>query len=214
MLLRESIKKSKNFFQKTLVNLKSLFFGGYQKLPKPALLNPFSCTIGGKAKNHQSDRFYTDFCNEWESDLEEAKKNSMIIASKDPMNEEDASSGRFMKIAKKSTLQNNQEERKKEERKTGSFRVDKRGDLYCSHAVNAESYALAQKMKQLDMMDAGDVEHVLDIEEALHYYSRLKSPVYVDIVDRFFMDMYSEFSVPQPSASISNSKRRLGSIRL
>ncbi|KAK2654849.1 hypothetical protein Ddye_014705 [Dipteronia dyeriana] len=221
MLLRESIGKTKNFFQKTLLNLKSVFFGGYQKLPKPLLLNPFSCTTIGKTKNHQTDLFYDEFCNEWECDHEEArkkkkkKKNSMIIASKEPMNEEDASSGKSLMNSKESPLMNKQEEgSNKEEKKRVSFRLDKKGDQYRSHAGKAEGYALAQKMQQLDMMDAGDVEHVLDVEEALHYYSRLKSPVYLDIVDRFFVDMYSEFSVPQPSASINNSKRRLGSIRL
>lgn len=51
-------------------------------------------------------------------------------------------------------------------------------------------HVLAQKMKEMEMMDnVGDVEHLLDIEEALHYYSRLTSPVYLDIVDKFFMDM-------------------------
>ncbi|TXG69061.1 hypothetical protein EZV62_003996 [Acer yangbiense] len=227
MLLRDySIGKTKNFFQKSLVNLKSLFLRGYKKLPKPPLVNPFSCVVAttGKTKNHQTDRFYAEFCNEWECDLEAARKKkkkktkrtSMIIASKEPMiHEDDASSGRFLKIEKKSPLLNKQEEgSNKEEKKMVSFRSDKKGDQYFSHAGNADGYALAQKMQQLDMMDAADVEHVLDVEEALHYYSRLRSPVYLDIVDRFFVDMYSEFSVPQPSSSINNSKRRLGSTRL
>ena len=71
-------------------------------------------------------------------------------------------------------------------------------------------------MKELEMMDTGDVEHELDIEEALHYYSRLKSPVYLDIVDKFFMDMHSEFSVQESSISVkrSKSKGRPDSIRL
>jgi hypothetical protein len=77
-------------------------------------------------------------------------------------------------------------------------------------------HELALKMKELDMNDSSDVEQVLDIEEALHYYSRLKSPVYLDIVDKFFTDMHSEFSVSQSSVSIkrSKSKGRFGSIRL
>jgi len=73
---------------------------------------------------------------------------------------------------------------------------------------------LAQKMKELDMMDSGDLEHVLDIEEALHYYSRLKSPVYLDIVDRFFIDINSDFTLPQPSVSFKCSKERLDQIQL
>ncbi|KEH16561.1 hypothetical protein MTR_0147s0020 [Medicago truncatula] len=67
--------------------------------------------------------------------------------------------------------------------------------------MNKGAHVLAQKMKELDMMDSGDLEHVLDIEEALHYYSRLKSPVYLDIVNRFFIDINSDFTLPQPSVS-------------
>lgn len=214
MLIRESIEKTKNFLQKSLLNLKSFFFGGYQKLPKPPLLKPFSCSTG-KTKNHQKDQYYTDFCNAWEYDLEEAKKgrNKNIIASKNKVDEENASSGSFVNYADQSPVKNKHEEPKKEVKKMGSFRMDEREDQ-CSQNKNPEGYALAQKIKQLDMMDAGNVEHVLDIEEAIHYYSRLKSPVYLDIVDKFFTDMYSELSVPQPSVRINSSNRRLGSIRL
>lgn len=214
MLISESIEKTKNFFRKSLVNLKSLLFGGYKKLPKPALLNPFSCSIGIK-KNHHKDLYYTEFCNAWESDLDGAKKRrkNKVTESRTPVNEENGSSGSFMKLADEGPVKNKQEERKKEEKKMVSFRMDKNVDQ-CSQGMTPEGYALAQKMKQLDMMDAGDMEHVLDVEEALHYYSRLRSPVYLDIVDKFFTDMYSELNVPQASASINTSKRRLGSIRL
>lgn len=75
--------------------------------------------------------------------------------------------------------------------------------------ISNEGYVLAQKMKELEMMDVNDVDHVLDIEEVLHLYSRLKSPVYLDIVNNFFMDMYSEFFLPQPSTSIENPSRKL-----
>lgn len=214
MLISESIEKTKKFFQKSIVNLKSLLFEGYQKLPKPPLLNPFSCSIC-ITKNHHKDLYYTEFCNAWESDLEEAKKRrkNRVTESKKPVNEENASGGNFMKLADQGPVKNKQEERKKEEKKMGCSRMDKNVDQ-CSQDMNPEGYALAQKMKQLDMMDAGDMEHVLDVEEALHYYSRLRSPVYLDIVDKFFTDMYSELNVPRASASINTSKRRLGSIRL
>ncbi|CAA0839071.1 RAD3-like DNA-binding helicase protein [Striga hermonthica] len=69
--------------------------------------------------------------------------------------------------------------------------------------------SLARKMKDLEMMNPSDMDHVLDVEEVLHYYSRLKCPTYVEIVDKFFMDMHSEIHVPQPSRS--GSMRRHGS---
>ncbi|KAL1203560.1 hypothetical protein V5N11_033420 [Cardamine amara subsp. amara] len=75
---------------------------------------------------------------------------------------------------------------------------------------------LAQKMKDLNMVDLRDVEHALDVREALRCYSSIRSPVYLDIVDNFFTDMYYEFSDPRTaaSASINGSRRKAGSFRL
>ncbi|KAL6559885.1 hypothetical protein OROGR_005002 [Orobanche gracilis] len=64
-------------------------------------------------------------------------------------------------------------------------------------------------MKDLEMMDVDDMDHVMDVEEVLHYYSRLRCPTYAGIVERFFTDMYSEFNVAQPSRS--GSMREMGS---
>lgn len=80
--------------------------------------------------------------------------------------------------------------------------------------ANDGAYLLAQKMKELEMMDMKDVDHSLDVEEALHYYSRLTCPEYVDIVNKFFMDMYADFHLPQRSISINSSSRRLGPLAL
>ena len=74
--------------------------------------------------------------------------------------------------------------------------------------------ALAQKMKDLNMVDLRDVDHALDVREALRCYSSIRSPVYLDIVDNFFTDMYYEFSDPRTSAKINGSRRKAGSFRL
>ncbi|KAL0010463.1 hypothetical protein SO802_005571 [Lithocarpus litseifolius] len=212
MLLRKTIYKTKILFQKTLENFQYIFFGGYQKLSRPASFSPFS-RRSGKQKDHQRDQFYTNFCDEWEANLCKAKEsyNNSIMATIDPKKEEDACGESFMKFAKQSPVDSIEEGVVKEKNKE-SPQIEK-GEESCSKNMNGACQALAQKMKDLEMMGAGDVEQVLDIEEALHYYSRLTSPVYLDIVDKFFTDMYTEFSVPQASASINNSKR-LGSIRL
>ncbi|KAF8086905.1 hypothetical protein N665_0609s0035 [Sinapis alba] len=73
---------------------------------------------------------------------------------------------------------------------------------------------LAQKMKDLNMVDLRDVEHASDVKEALRCYSSIRSPVYLDIVDNFFTDMYYEFSDPRTSSSINGSRRKAGSFRL
>ncbi|KAF3450757.1 hypothetical protein FNV43_RR06846 [Rhamnella rubrinervis] len=214
MLLKETIDKSKNLFHKTLQNLKSSFFGGYQKLPRSLPCNPFSCGYG-KMKNCKADKYYTDFYDEWESHLDMISKRAgnATMASKDVMKEENARSESIV-FPKQSPVKTKQEAGLKEKKKTGSSNLGKAKESNAQKMVNSGGFALAQKMKELEMMEAGDVEQVLDIEEALHYYSRLKSPVYVDIVDKFFTDMYSESSIPPAPVSINNSKRRFGSFRL
>ena len=50
---------------------------------------------------------------------------------------------------------------------------------------------VTRKLKELKMMDRNNVDFVLDIEEVLHYYSRLTCPVYREIMEKFFVEMYS-----------------------
>lgn len=133
MLLRKSIEKTKNFFQTSVLNLKSVLCGEYEKLPKPPLLNPFSYSIC-ESENEQTDEYYT----EWESNVDEAKqgKNDSIIPSKEPANEEECSA-RFMSFEKQNELKNRQEVGRREEKKKGSCRIDKREDP-CCHNMTAE----------------------------------------------------------------------------
>ncbi|XP_010098064.2 uncharacterized protein LOC21408861 [Morus notabilis] len=126
--------------------------------------------------------------------------------------EESACDENYLKLEEQNPVKN-KKQGLKEKKKIGSSRVGKAKEPN-SRNTNATGHVLAQKMRELEMIDAGDMEQALDIEEAIHYYSRLKSPVYLDIVDKFFVDMYSELSIPQASAKISNSKRRRGSFRL
>lgn len=186
MELGESIRKTKMFLHKTLQHLKSLFFVGYEKLPRP-----FSCATSS-IKNHKTDQYYTDFCNEWECDLEKAmnrKKNGITLSEK-LAREEDGCVKSPSKLPQ-SPLKK-KEERIEEEKSKKSSTSRKE----YSNKKDEGGYALAKKIKELEMMEGSDMEHVLDVEEALHYYSRLKSPVYLDIVNKFFTDIYKEFSIP------------------
>ncbi|KAL1551552.1 hypothetical protein AAHA92_19377 [Salvia divinorum] len=67
---------------------------------------------------------------------------------------------------------------------------------------------LAQKLIDLEMADSSDIDQAVDVEEVLHYYSRLTCPAYVEIVDDFLMDMYSEFHV-SGRRSLNTSMRKL-----
>ncbi|KAK7261819.1 hypothetical protein RIF29_28140 [Crotalaria pallida] len=214
MLLRETIHKTKALFHKSLRNLKSFFLGGYQKLPRSLSFNPFNCN----ARTYTtSDQFYNEFYDILQSDLNsrsvQIQSNSFPTTRTEPKNlplGNTTSNGRSnVSFAKQNQQKCIHEDRViLKEKKNKDTKNKNEGGL-----------VLAQKMKEFEMMmESGDVEHELDIEEALHYYSRLTSPVYLDIVDKFFMDMHSEFSFPQSSTvSIKHSKskgRRLGSIRL
>ncbi|XP_023515883.1 uncharacterized protein LOC111779922 [Cucurbita pepo subsp. pepo] len=83
--------------------------------------------------------------------------------------------------------------------------------------------SVAKKMKELEKLDARDVDHALDIEEILHYYSRLSCPTYLEIVDKFFMDIFAEFCANpssqqinpighESSAGLVRRKSRLGNV--
>ncbi|XP_023000396.1 uncharacterized protein LOC111494654 [Cucurbita maxima] len=195
MLLRETIHK-------TLENFKHLFFKGFQKLQKPTSFLLFPCSKGNPQPQHThpTERIYIDFYDEWQSTLHKAAKRSI-----------DRGSVRTSKENKKEQEEQGlprirQEKAVTEKKKQGNTHFRKGDVKSCSR----RSDGLVQKMKELEMLDRGDMEQELDLEEAIHYYSRLRSPVYLEIVDRFFMDIHSEFSVPEASAkSMNSSKRRL-----
>ncbi|KAF8407043.1 hypothetical protein HHK36_006168 [Tetracentron sinense] len=216
MLLRNSISSTKKFFNKTFQSFKSLLSGGYQKLPQTPPFNPFFYS-SGDMDIHQSfrelDNFYTDFTNRWESDKCKSKKKNKkkIKSAKQPMKEEDVYKGSFVNFAKQSPVKSKKEERREGEKKIISTHEREREGESCSYSGN---YLVAQKLKELEMMDVSNIDHVLDIEEVLHYYSRLTCPVYLDIINKFFMEIYSEFFLPQASVGNYNSRPRLRSMKV
>ncbi|XP_073121094.1 uncharacterized protein [Henckelia pumila] len=95
----------------------------------------------------------------------------------------------------------------KEEKKTVTYSVVKQEE-----PGFLAVHALARKLNDLELMDGNDDEdHASDLEEVFRYYSLITCPAYLEIVDRFFMDMYSEFIVPHLSRSVNGSMRELGS---
>ncbi|CAI8601174.1 unnamed protein product [Vicia faba] len=208
--VRKTIHKTKSFFRKSLKNFRCFFSGGYQKLPRSLSFSPFLCNIDD-AKAYTSDQFYNEFYDLLQSDLSTMRvfgnnnNTNTKSMSKEPAMEDAARNGNFMNFPKRSPQKSTHDviEKAKMDSSLSQSQLKKNG-----------AHVLAQKMKELDMMDSGDLEHVLDIEEALHYYSRLKSSIYLDIVDKFFTEINSEFIVPHPSISFKNSKERLAPIQL
>ena len=197
-MLKRSIHKVKNVFHRRLLNIKSLVSKRYNQLSRaPSFKSIPSCNSTRKIL--QVDILYRDISEESEADHDEvveAKKSSSV--TKSIQKEWNVSNRSVRSNAEKSTSKSTREERVKEEKKIARGR----------------GRVLAEKIKELEMVDAYDDDHIMDIEEALHHYSLLTCPAYQDIVDNFFMDMYSEFLLPEPSASINNSMRRLHSMRL
>lgn len=68
---------------------------------------------------------------------------------------------------------------------------------------------VAKKIKELEKLDSRNVDHALDIEEILHYYSRLTCPAYLEIVDKFFTEIFAEFSANSSSQPCHTIKPRL-----
>ncbi|XP_022749817.1 uncharacterized protein LOC111299104 [Durio zibethinus] len=219
MRLRNSISNTKKFFQKTIQSFKSFFAGcePYQKLPKTSPHNPFSFSntagvdMNPRTSNHQErEKLYTDFSGRWDSDNGKAKKrNKKKMMSTYPTGEQkEGNKGSFTQLSKQRKLSYGQS-------KTRTGQVEKRQEdySYSKSKREARSLSVAQKLKELEMMDMSNVDHVLDIEEVLHYYSRLTCPAYLDIVDKFFMDVYTEFFGPPASPRSVNSRPKFRSVR-
>ncbi|KAL8043183.1 hypothetical protein ABFX02_09G102200 [Erythranthe guttata] len=199
MLVKETLYKTKKYCNKTLGNLKSLVLSRRQKLPK----NPIFCTSKRVCtKRQELNSFYTSFSDKWDSTTNKVvEKKEGQHSPKVRIKKDEEYSKSSVSIA-----DCNEFEDLKQEKKEGKYVARKQRDSSFRAAD-----ALARKMKELDMMDVNDMDHVMDVEEVLHYYSRLTCPAYLEIVDNFFVDMYSEFHVPQPSRSVNNSMRKLGS---
>lgn len=106
-----------------------------------------------------------------------------------------------------------QEVKIKEEKKTVSCHEKVRGG-FAGPTARERSYILAKKMKELEMLDAYNMDHVLDVHEVLYHYSHLTCPVYLDIVDKFFVNMYPDFFLPRPTVHVKKSMRKVHTIKL
>ncbi|OUZ99950.1 hypothetical protein BVC80_9069g66 [Macleaya cordata] len=216
MLLRNTFSNTKKFFSKTFQNFKSLVSGGgYQRLPKTP---PFNDHHHQYFKTHQSfrefDNIYTEFSNRssWEDQSDQnktikkrnKKKTTLIMDhEKEPMmnnhaEEEEVYNGSFMKFANNQNPVTEEDIEKQKKQRSSSH-----GSTGRYQGVNDDqterireqgrNNLVKQKMKELVMMDMRNMDHVMDVEEMIYYYSHLTCPVYLDIIDKFFMELYSEF---------------------
>ncbi|MCD7457170.1 hypothetical protein HAX54_034376 [Datura stramonium] len=183
MLLKKTFRKTKNRFLKTLHNLNSFLFRGHHKLPKVCHFNPFFSRSNRIPNSiiQELDDFYRDFPQQWEY----CDQHNEVPEGKS-VGEESVKNNTMKDRIQRATLC-------EEKMEDAFFQNTSKGEI------------LAQKMKELEMMDEEDLDQMLDIKEVLYYYSHLKCPVYLDIVDRYFMDMYNELSLPQTFINANSS---------
>ncbi|TYI21973.1 hypothetical protein ES332_A06G075100v1 [Gossypium tomentosum] len=159
MLLRNSISNTKRFFQKTLRSFKSLFSGTdaepYQRLPKASPYNPYSFTAAGVAVNPNDN-----------GNPKERNDNRKKIKFS-THNIEAQRQGNNKGNMKQSTTQGRDDHQDIKQHKTRSAKVGNRREDCNSGERRREERNLSvpQKLKELEMMDMSNMEHVLDIEE-------------------------------------------------
>ncbi|KAK7358324.1 hypothetical protein VNO77_00251 [Canavalia gladiata] len=229
MLLRSSISNTMKFLQKTLENFKSCFSPSYQKLPKTPPNNQFSYSVPatgviGMNNNNPSykdlEKFYSDFTQQWDTEKEKGKRRSkkksvLSSAPEKPQKEDYKESFNNLNNAKIQMEKKNEEcENQKNKRRLNHQRVRQQdSSLNCMRGN--KNCMVEKKLREMEMLEKSNVDYVLDIEEVLHYYSRLTCPLYLEIVDKFFMEMYSEFfgDHAKPATPTVNSSLKLRSVR-
>ncbi|KAF3660769.1 hypothetical protein FXO38_03965 [Capsicum annuum] len=175
MFLKTSISTTKKLFQKTLDSVKYIFSGGYQKIPKSP-----PCYAGGANTNFSQsytelDKFYVH------GDRHKKKKKKTITMSPPAKENEVRRKGNYHQVVGL-----------KDDLKRKEIITYERKKKYQDPRREERSYLVAQKLQELKMLENYEDQHALDIEQVLYYYSRLTCPAYVEIVDKFFMEVYSE----------------------
>lgn len=174
------LQRTKKFFKKSIQTVKSYFSDeGYEKLPKNPSYN-----------GHHNGRFsleniYTEFVDH----QREPKDHIMAITYEKDTNN--------LKHEKPSMLINNHE----------VLRNNQQKHEETSSEIEEKRRFVTKSLKELESLDRDNVDHVYDIQEIIRCYSMLTCPVYREMVEKFFMEMYSEvFSIRRPD---NTTPRRL-----
>ncbi|KAI3524610.1 hypothetical protein L1887_03269 [Cichorium endivia] len=173
MLLRFTYSNTKRLLKRTIESFKSYFPGGYQRLPKIPPCNPFSCT-GSRGGARPRTTHFTHSTRESEITTNHPKNPAATRKETSSLKVKDANL----------VVDHYEVDSKKQDIK-----------MDCgSHVKDEEESSkslVTRKLKELEMMDRNNIDLVFDIEEVLHYYSRLTCPIYRDIIEKFFVEMYS-----------------------
>ncbi|KAL4193948.1 hypothetical protein AMTRI_Chr05g66320 [Amborella trichopoda] len=192
MLLKNVIHKAKELL--SLDNLRHVFLGGYQRLrattPNPSSFFSCACTRSTSSKIHHSFRETTML---WDPQTQHQHLHQHLTKPTTPLGVLSREDRNRVPERRRGEDRNRVPERRWGEDRNmvvESRRGEERERSWEERMQTREK--VAQKLRELEMLERGNVEHVLDIEETLHYYSRLTCPFYVDIFNKFFLDMYPD----------------------
>ncbi|XP_076911264.1 uncharacterized protein LOC143569176 [Bidens hawaiensis] len=157
-------ERTKKFFKKSIQTFKSCFSEGYERLPKTPSYN------GRHSSGFSLENIYSEFVNDWE-----AKERVMEISY--------GKNANTLNHRKPSMMIGYHEVDKRETQKHEGMSLREREEKKC---------LVTKRLKELEILDRNNVDHVLDIQKVIHFYSRITCPTYCEIVEKFFTEMYSE----------------------
>ncbi|XP_026411348.1 uncharacterized protein LOC113306650 [Papaver somniferum] len=204
LLTNTLLENTKKFFTKTFRTFKSFVSssGGrkqYQKLPK----NSTTCTtIQGdeddnhaKGTHHRSKSLVIDDKENYSSSIIKTAPNDQeIVLSSAPANIATTSSSQG--VNKRRVLQGEDE--------NGYERFSKDKKLEIKQKM-IKKLGLADK--EMIVMRNDHKEYVMDVQEMLHYYSHITCPSYLDILDKFLMELTYNSEYHQHHASSMHPKK-------
>ncbi|CAL0312475.1 unnamed protein product [Lupinus luteus] len=173
MLIRSSFCKTKKFFQKTLLNFKSLFIAHYQKLPKNPPHNSMAMVSAMDKDSNPSykelEKFYSDFTGKWDAEKyhkvrRRSKKKTVLPCTIKQENEVCNESLISMKL---NNARNERKEGEMEKREECDNDKNKRSLTHqrVRHEDSLFNSVVEKKLRELEKLDQSNVDYVLDIEE-------------------------------------------------
>lgn len=195
--------------------IKDFLLGGYQRLSKPSSFQFFCCReprVHGSRRNHRSFSFYSDADGSygWTSEDDRNSQAPDCTPKKDlEYSSAQKMTGSFLNFGGGGYHDHRPSRQVSLPSSSMAAAAKLRAETAAakSRAEVARSIAdkrlaksraetrsmIEKKLREIVMARNISLEDVFDIEEFLRCYSRLTSPLYIDIVNQFFMDACGEF---------------------
>lgn len=138
------------------------------------------------------DHFYNEFTNQWDSYKKKNQNGKWDFSAKIEENGINPEKNYDLESKGSNSYKNSAENGDilKNKRFKISPRIVRKPEL-CSRSVREKRFCyVVDKLKKLKEIDKGNK---VDYQEFMHFYSRLTCPAYLDLVDKFLLEMCNEF---------------------